>query len=107
MKNKNKKSKSGPSNSKLIWNIFAWLSHFKKSIEFTASLSNHAKNLISIETKESGFSVDLNSRSELFAANCILTWWANVGIDNNFNDDGENIFDFDLTKKKNRDKFIA
>jgi len=30
-----------------------------------------------------------------------------MGIDHNENQNGENIFEFDLTKKVNRDKFVA
>lgn len=94
-------------NTQLIWNIFSWISHFNGVVKCYPILSTKNEHWLSLETKESYFSFNLNSKSYLLAANCILTWWANMGVDNNYNGDGENIFDFDLTKKKNRDKFVA
>lgn len=106
MKSKSKTLKSGPSSSQLIWNIFSWLK-YHKNIDFSALISRQGEHIVSLNSKESGFNVNLSSRSSLLEADCILTWWANMGIDHNENENGENIFDFDLTKKKNRDKFTA
>jgi len=93
--------------TQLIWNIFAWLDFFEGKIKFSAPMSDKKELWLLFETKKSSFSADINSKKDLLAANCVLTWWANMGLDKNFNESGENIFDFDLTKQENRDKFTA
>lgn len=102
---KNKKLKSGPSSSNLIWNIFSWIDHFNGKVKIGSIDSKDL--LVFIESKKLFYSFSLSKKQELLAANCILTWWANTGLDNNKNENGENIFDFDLTKEKNREKFTA
>lgn len=103
MKSKNKTSKSGPSNLQLIWNIFSWAGHFHGKVR-VGSL-NGDKKTVYFETNNCFYFFSLLKKSELLAANCILTWWANMGLECNYNGHSEYIFDFDLTKKKNRDKF--
>lgn len=91
----------------LIWNIFSWLNFFDGKVQHNAVYSKEGEHWILFETERSSFSCNLSSNKDLLAANCVLTWWANMGIDHNENQNGENIFEFDLTKKVNRDKFVA
>ena len=91
----------------LIWNIFAWLEFFDGQIKCSAPMVNKKEYWLLFDTEKSSFSANINSKKDLLAADCVLTWWANMGVDQNLNEDGENIFDLDLTKEKNRDKFTA
>ena len=93
------------SNTRLIWNIFSWIGHFDGEIKVGGLNLKGSK--VFIETQKSSYTFSLEKTQELLAVDCLLTWWANMGIDNNRNENGENIFDFDLTKKKNRDKFTV
>ena len=94
-------------NLQLIWNIISWIDHFNGKAKLLSVISDEKEKGCAIESENSSIYFNLANRSELLATDCLLTWWANMGVDNNKNENGEDIFDFDLTKKKNRDKFVA
>lgn len=94
-------------NTELIWNIFAWIEYFGGEIKIFPIIRHENEYMLVLENGDFDVAFDLSKEEDLLATNCALTWWANMGHDNHTNQDGENIWDFDLTKQENRDKFTA
>lgn len=94
-------------NIQLIWNILCWIDFFGGLVKIVPILYFEGEYIVTLENGDYSVAFNLAKEEDLLAIDCALTWWANMGHNNHVNQDGENIWDFDLTKEENRDKFTA
>lgn len=89
-------------NIQLIWNILCWIDFFGGLVKIVPILYFEGEYIVTLENGDYSVAFNLAKEEDLLAIDCALTWWANMGHNNHANQDGENIWDFDLTKDDNR-----